>query len=39
MIYLDHAATAAPRRDVLEAMWPWLTSEFGNCLLYTSRCV
>ena len=30
MIYLDHAATAPPRREVLEAMWPWLTREFGN---------
>ncbi|MCC3267026.1 cysteine desulfurase family protein [Arthrobacter gengyunqii] len=30
MIYLDAAATAPPRREVLEAMWPHLTSEFGN---------
>ena len=30
MIYLDAAATAPPRREVLEAMWPYLTTEFGN---------
>ena len=30
MIYLDHAATTPTRRDVLEAMWPYLTGEFGN---------
>ena len=30
MIYLDAAATAPVRREVLEAMWPWLTGEFGN---------
>lgn len=30
MIYLDSAATTATRRDVLEAMWPYLTGEFGN---------
>lgn len=30
MIYLDAAATAATRREVLEAMWPYLTGEFGN---------
>ncbi len=29
-MYLDHAATAPPRREVLEAMWPWLTQHFGN---------
>lgn len=28
--YLDHAATAPVRREVLEAMWPYLTGEFGN---------
>jgi cysteine desulfurase len=28
--YLDHAATAPVRRQVLEAMWPYLTDEFGN---------
>lgn len=28
--YLDHAATAPPRREVLEAMWPYLTSTFAN---------
>ncbi|MHB1172380.1 MAG: cysteine desulfurase family protein [Lacisediminihabitans sp.] len=30
MIYLDAAATTAVRRDVLEAMWPYLTGDFGN---------
>ncbi|MDH6181125.1 cysteine desulfurase [Microbacteriaceae bacterium SG_E_30_P1] len=30
MIYLDQAATTAVRREVLEAMWPYLTAEFGN---------
>lgn len=30
MRYLDHAATAPVRREVLEAMWPFLTSRFGN---------
>ncbi|GAB3407751.1 cysteine desulfurase family protein [Schumannella luteola] len=30
MLYLDHAATSPVRREVLEAMWPWLTGEFGN---------
>lgn len=30
MIYLDHAATAPPRREVLEAMWPYLTGMFAN---------
>lgn len=30
MLYLDHAATTAVRREVLEAMWPYLTGEFGN---------
>lgn len=30
MIYLDAAATTAVRREVLEAMWPYLTGEFGN---------
>ncbi|PZE26577.1 cysteine desulfurase family protein [Curtobacterium sp. MCBD17_028] len=29
-MYLDHAATAPVRREVLEAMWPWLTGDFGN---------
>lgn len=28
--YLDHAATAPPRRQVLEAMWPYLTQGFAN---------
>jgi len=30
VIYLDGAATSPVRRDVLEAMWPYLTGEFGN---------
>jgi cysteine desulfurase len=30
VIYLDSAATTAVRREVLEAMWPHLTAEFGN---------
>lgn len=30
MLYLDNAATTPVRRDVLEAMWPFLTAEFGN---------
>jgi cysteine desulfurase len=30
MIYLDAAATAPVRREVLDAMWPYLTGEFGN---------
>lgn len=30
MIYLDAAATTPVRREVLEAMWPLLTSEYGN---------
>ncbi len=30
MIYLDQAATTAVRREVLEAMWPYLTGDFGN---------
>jgi cysteine desulfurase len=30
MLYLDSAATTPVRREVLEAMWPYLTSEFGN---------
>ncbi|MGO1318397.1 MAG: cysteine desulfurase family protein [Cellulomonadaceae bacterium] len=29
-IYLDEAATTPVRRDVLEAMWPFLGPEFGN---------
>ncbi|MDO4917929.1 MAG: cysteine desulfurase family protein [Kocuria sp.] len=37
MIYLDHAATTAPRRDVLEAMWPWLTAEYGNASSHHER--
>ncbi|MGG5175492.1 cysteine desulfurase family protein [Pseudarthrobacter sp. J1763] len=30
MIFLDAAATTPVRREVLEAMWPVLTAEFGN---------
>jgi len=30
VIYLDEAATTPVRRDVLEAMWPFLTGTFGN---------
>ncbi|KAA1418384.1 cysteine desulfurase [Mumia zhuanghuii] len=30
MRYLDAAATTPVRREVLEAMWPFLTGEFGN---------
>jgi cysteine desulfurase len=30
MIYLDSAATTAVRREVLTAMWPYLTGDFGN---------
>ncbi|GAB2735871.1 cysteine desulfurase family protein [Sinomonas soli] len=30
MIYLDAAATTPVRREVLEAMWPLLTGDFGN---------
>lgn len=30
MSYLDAAATTPVRRDVLEAMWPYLTTVFGN---------
>lgn len=30
MIYLDNAATTPVRREVLEAMWPHLTGDFGN---------
>jgi len=28
--YLDHAATSPPRREVLEAVWPYLTQVTGN---------
>lgn len=30
MLYLDHAATSPVRREALEAMWPYLTGDFGN---------
>lgn len=30
MHYLDQSATTPVRREVLESMWPYLTSEFGN---------
>lgn len=30
LIDLDQAATAAVRREVLEAMWPYLTGDYGN---------
>jgi cysteine desulfurase len=30
MIYLDEAATTPARREVLEAMWPFLGPDFGN---------
>lgn len=29
-IYLDHAATTAPRPEVLEAMWPFFEEVYGN---------
>ena len=30
LIYLDHAATTPVDRRVIEAMWPYLASDFGN---------
>jgi cysteine desulfurase len=30
VLYADAAATTPVRREVLEAMWPYLTGEFGN---------
>jgi len=30
MVYLDQAATSPVRREVLGAMWPFLTGDFGN---------
>lgn len=29
-VYLDEAATSPVRREVIEAMWPYLTGVFGN---------
>ncbi len=29
-IYLDHAATSPVRPEALQAMWPWVSGEFGN---------
>jgi cysteine desulfurase len=29
-MYLDHAATTPVRPEVLQAMWPYLTGDFGN---------
>ncbi len=29
-VYLDNAATTRPREEVLRALWPYLTDEFGN---------
>jgi cysteine desulfurase len=30
LVYLDHAATTAPRRVALDEMRPWAESQFGN---------
>lgn len=30
MAYFDHAATTQPRPEALQAMWPYLTEQFGN---------
>jgi cysteine desulfurase len=30
MIYLDHAATSPMTKEVIEAMWPYMTEGFGN---------
>jgi cysteine desulfurase len=30
LIYLDHAATTPLHPEVLQAMWPYLTQQFGN---------
>ena len=29
-VYLDHAATTPMRREALDAMLPWLTTQYGN---------
>ena len=34
--YLDYAAATPMDPTVVEAMLPWLTERFWNCLLYTS---
>ena len=30
MIYLDNAATTKPKKEVIEAMMPYLTDYYGN---------
>ena len=35
-VYLDHAATTPVDPRVVEAMLPFWTERYGNCLLYTS---
>ena len=34
-IYLDHAATTKPRPEVVEAMLPLLTDNYGNPSIYS----